>query len=54
LNIAENGDAGLVIGGRPVVSLRTETADLDIDGALGTAWLLLGPVTLDLRGGTRR
>jgi hypothetical protein len=54
LNIAENGDAGLVIGGRPAVSLRTEAADLDVDGALGTAYLLLGPVTLDLRGGPRR
>jgi hypothetical protein len=44
----------LEIGARPPVSLRTEAADLDIDGALGTAWLLLGPVTLDLRGGAAR
>jgi hypothetical protein len=54
LHVAENGDAGLTIGPRPSVTLRTEAADLDVDGALGTAWLLLGPVTLDLRGGTRR
>jgi hypothetical protein len=54
LNVRENGDAMLEIGARPPVSLRTEAADLDIDGALGTAWLLLGPVTLDLRGGATR
>jgi len=54
LNARENGDAMLEIGARPPVSLRTEAADLDIDGALGTAWLLLGPVTLDLRGGAAR
>ena len=49
LNVRENGDAALTIGARPPVSLRIEPADLDIDGALGTAWLQLGPVTLDLR-----
>jgi hypothetical protein len=54
LNIAENGDALLTIGARPPVRIRTEPTDLDIDGALGTAWLLLGPVTLDLRGGRVR
>jgi len=54
LNIAENGDAVLTIGARPPVTLRTEAADLDIDGALGAAWLLLGPVTLDLRGAAAR
>jgi hypothetical protein len=54
LSVAENGEAMLKTGARPPVTLRTETADLDIDGALGTAYLLLGPVTLDLRGGTRR
>jgi len=54
LNIAENGDTALTIGARPSVRLRTEAADLDIDGALGTSWLLLGPVTLDLRGGAAR
>ena len=54
LKIAENGDAALKVGARPPVSLRTETADLEIDGALGAAWLLLGPVTLDLRGAAAR
>ncbi len=54
LDITENGDAVLKIGARPPVTLRMETADLDIDGAVGTAWLMLGPVTLDLRGSTRR
>ena len=54
LTIAENGDAVLTIGARPPVTLRMETADLDIDGALGAAWLLLGPVTLDLRGAAAR
>jgi len=51
LNVAENGDAVLKIGARPPFTLRTEAADLDIDGALGAAWLLLSPVTLDLRDG---
>ena len=50
VEIGPNGNAALEIGSRPAVSLRTEAADLDIDGALGTAYLLQGPVTLDLRG----
>jgi hypothetical protein len=54
LEITDHGAAALTIGSRPAVSLRTEVADLDIDGTLGTAWLLLGPVTLDLRGGAAR
>ena len=54
LIVAQNGDAALKVGARPPISLRTEAADLDIDGALGTAWLLLGPVTLDLRGAAAR
>jgi len=52
LEVGANGEAALTIGRRPAVRLRTEAADLDIDGALGTAYLLLGPVTLDLRGRT--
>jgi hypothetical protein len=52
LEIGQNGGASVKIGSRPAVSLRTEAADLDIDGALGTAYLLQGPVTLDLRGRT--
>ena len=54
LTVAENGDTVLRVGARPPVGIRTEVADLDIDGALGTAWLLLGPVTLDFRGGVAR
>jgi hypothetical protein len=54
MHIAETGEAVLTIGARPPVTVRTEAADLDIDGALGTAWLLLGPVTLDLRTAAAR
>ena len=52
LGVDANGNASLKVGPRPAVPLRAEAADLDIDGALGTAYLLLGPVTLDLRGRT--
>lgn len=54
LNVEQNGEAAVTVGSRQPVRIRTETADLDIDGALGTAWLLLGPVTLDLRAGRDR
>lgn len=50
LGINANGAATLSVGTRTAVRLHTDAADLDIDGALGTAYLLLGPVTLDLRG----
>jgi hypothetical protein len=50
LDVGADGNAKLSIGSRPAISLPTEAADLIIDGALGTAYLLRGPVTLDLRG----
>jgi hypothetical protein len=50
LNLTESGDAALRVGPRPAVDVRVESAELVIDGTLGTAYLLRGPVTLDLRG----
>lgn len=49
-----DGTTALEIGARPAIPLRLEPADLVIDGALGTDWLLGGPVTLDLRVPTAR
>jgi len=49
LTIGSGGDISLSVGPRPAFATRTATADLVIDGALGTAFLMRGPVTLDLR-----
>ncbi|MEI6670059.1 MAG: hypothetical protein WCP29_18065 [Acidobacteriota bacterium] len=51
-NLLEIGPAGevmLTVGSRPSISMRADAADLVIDGTVGTAWLMLEPVTLDLR-----
>lgn len=44
--------ASLVIGGRAPTHVPVVVDDLIIDGALGTAYLMTGPVTLDLRVAT--
>jgi len=49
LEIGPAGEVTLTVGRRPSISMRAEAADLVIDGAVGTAWLMLEPVTLDLR-----
>lgn len=49
LTITPDGTAPLAIGGRAPVVMSVTVDDLDIDGALGTAFLMSGPVTLDLR-----
>lgn len=50
LGIGPTGEVTLEVGHRPSISMPAEAADLVIDGAVGTAWLMLEPVTLDLRG----
>jgi hypothetical protein len=50
LDVTSSGEAALRVGSRPGVGARVESAALIIDGALGTAYLMLGPITLDLRG----
>jgi hypothetical protein len=49
LTIGSEGDISLRVGPRPAFAARAATADLVIDGALGTAFLMRGPVALDLR-----
>ena len=49
LHPSADGAATLAISGRPPVVMPIRTSDLIIDGALGTAFLAAGPVTLDLR-----
>jgi hypothetical protein len=49
LTIESGGDLSLSVGPRPAFAVRATTADLVIDGALGTAFLMRGPVALDLR-----
>lgn len=49
LDVGPDGDVMLKIGDLPAISIRADTADLLIDGTVGTAWLMRGPVTLDLR-----
>lgn len=41
------------IGPRPEQRLRVTISPINLDGVLGTAWLRLGPVTLDLRSAPR-
>jgi hypothetical protein len=43
--------ATLAISGIEPVTLTIQVKDLEIDGALGTDFLMKGPVTLDLRAG---
>jgi hypothetical protein len=49
LTTGSGGDLSLSVGPRPAFAARATTADLVIDGALGTAFLMRGPVALDLR-----
>jgi hypothetical protein len=49
LALAPDGKVSLAIGGRGPLEQSVVEDDLIIDGALGTAYLMNGPVTLDLR-----
>ncbi len=51
---APDGKVSLAIGGRGPVEMAVQEDDLIIDGALGTAYLMNGPVTLDLRLATAK
>lgn len=48
---APTGRLTLAIASRPPAAMPAEVTNLAIDGALGTSFLMQGPVTLDLRGG---
>jgi len=54
LPVAQGARGSLVIGGRAPVDLPVVVDDLVIDGALGTGYLMTGPVTLDLRIATSK
>lgn len=54
LEVGPEGKVSLAIGGRRPLDLVVEQDDLAIDGALGTAYLMNGPVTLDLRLATAK
>lgn len=45
----ESGAAALVVAGHATPDMPIDVDDLIIDGALGTAYLMAGPVALDLR-----
>jgi hypothetical protein len=49
LTTGSGGDMSLSVGPRPAFAARAATADLVIDGALGTAFLMRGAAALDLR-----
>jgi len=49
LDMLPRGDVSISIGRQPAVTMPARQAALMIDGALGTAFLMRGPVTLDLR-----
>jgi hypothetical protein len=49
LDIAADGRASFVVGGRQVQADVLTLAGLILDGALGTSFLMRGPVALDLR-----
>ena len=53
VTVGEHGEASLAIAGRPPHATSVIVDDLDIDGALGTDFLLNSTVTLDLRLTTR-
>lgn len=51
LTVSPSGTASLRVAGRPAVTLPTTRAEIILDGALGTSYLMAtGPLTLDLRG----
>lgn len=52
LAVSTTGTVSLQVGGRGLVTLPATPAEMILDGALGTAYLLTGPVTLDLRMST--
>lgn len=49
LPAATDGTTPVAIGSRPAVALRVQADDINYDGVLGTDFLRLRPVTLDLR-----
>lgn len=48
LPVAPDRTVSLAVDRGPAVRTRVEVADLAIDGALGTEYLMAQPVTLDL------
>lgn len=53
VQLSPNGDMPLRVGGRLYGALPATSAELAIDGALGTSFFRLAPLTLDLRRNAR-